>query len=254
VVAEFWYISRVKLFGILFGLVFVAAGARAQDCPSAANEGHASAASVLRGVVTVHHELRDWLGLKLESPVCGQREVQLVFAAGEAYRNVESFRECTVTATGKLFEGETGYYSADVALSEPVLKPDGSCHPYPVRTDPKLAPLPKVVSYFRVSIRVDFRGKGHVEVEVRGENQEKLESWESFAYYQINGGRDMLWFGCREGFRAGNAKQNPKVDGGIIEEPMGMMGAALDDSRGVNEVEFVCSKMDSTVKLPTESH
>ena len=37
----------------------------------------ASRPSVLHGTLLVHDELRQWLGIKLDRPACGQKEVEL---------------------------------------------------------------------------------------------------------------------------------------------------------------------------------
>jgi hypothetical protein len=112
---------------------------RGQTCPGHSEHGldNAQRPSVLHGILLVHDEIRKWIGLKLDQPACGQTEVQLVFSKAGAWREAEALRGCIVTATGKLYDSPTGYYSTGIAVSNAALKPDPSCRPSPVREDPR---------------------------------------------------------------------------------------------------------------------
>ncbi len=218
--------------------------ASTQNCPmSDARPAQASVASTLHGTLKLHDELRQWLGLTLEKPACGQDEIQLVFSDDKALRSAESFRGCAVSATGKLFESPTGYFSAVIAISDPALKPDPSCRPFPVEPDSTTALIPVSLKSFRASITVDYRGKGHVEVRVwRSGNNEALQPWKSFVYYGLNGGQDVMWFGCRKGFGIKGITQTPKSPGGFIESDGDSPSTVIQNMEGVNRVEFACEK------------
>jgi hypothetical protein len=203
----------------------------------------ASVASTLHGTLILQGELRKWLGLKLDLPACGQDEIQLVFSDAKDLRSAESFRGCAVSATGKLFDTPTGYYSAEIAISDPLLKADSSCHPLPVEPDPTAAPIPTSLKSFRASITVDYWGKGHVEVRVwRSASNAVLKPWQSFAHYGLAGGEDVMWFGCREGFSTKGMTQTPKSPDGFIEGDGDSQSTVLQDMHGVNKVEFACEK------------
>ena len=105
-----------------------------QVCPDG-SYSEAQSASILHGTVSYHDELRQWIGLKLGHSACGQHEIQWVFDSSEGFRKAKTLRTCAVKAIGKLFGGMTGYYSADLAISDPKLEPDSSCHPSPEEPD-----------------------------------------------------------------------------------------------------------------------
>jgi hypothetical protein len=116
-------------------IFWLATAANAQSCPNA-GAGEAPGVSVLHGKVILHDELRTWLGLNLDQRACGEEEIELELHEPETRRHVEGLRGCSVTITGKLYTGETGYYSTNLAMSVENLKPDASCHPVPVMPDP----------------------------------------------------------------------------------------------------------------------
>jgi hypothetical protein len=99
-------------------LISVASG---QNCPPTHVEGlsEASAPSTLHGTLVFRDELRQWLGLRLEQAACGETDIQLIFSDSKAWRGAESFRGCTISATGKLFDSLTGDYSAETAMADP---------------------------------------------------------------------------------------------------------------------------------------
>src|SRR5713226_3530041 len=133
----------------------------AQTCPARDEHGpfEASRDSVLHGTLQLHDELRQWIGIKLDQPACEQTEVQLIFSEAKTWRKAEALRGCTVTATGKLFDSPTGYYSADMAISDASLKPDPDCHPFPIKENPHLVPVPQTLRTYHASISVDYGGE-----------------------------------------------------------------------------------------------
>jgi hypothetical protein len=171
-----------------------------------------------------------------------------VFTKPDEWRRAESFRECTVTVSGKLYESPTGYYSADMAISGPELKPDLSCHPHPVKPDPTAARVPTDLRTFHASATVDYRGKGHVEIKV-WKDQEKqvlLEPWQAYVSFMLTGGGDLARFGCREGYLLKNIEQVPRSSSEILEDIPNLAGASLEDQEGVNTITFQCEKKPAT--------
>jgi len=234
----------VRLLALLPLTLFPLVTVCAQNCPVRSQSGpaEASVASTLHGTILRHDELREWFGLKLEQPVCGQDEIQLVFSDIKAQRRAETFRECAVSASGKLFDVPTGYYSAEIAISDPILEPDSTCHPFAVKPDLTTIPIPTDLKSFHASITVDYRGKGHIKVSVwRGANKEALQPWQAFVYYLLTGGQDVLWFSCHDGFSIRGVTQTPKSRDGFVGDA-GAPGTVLQDMRGVNTVEFICTK------------
>jgi hypothetical protein len=229
---------------VIFAMALLASAiASAQTCPDRSGSLEASKDSVLRGTLLVHDDLRQWIGIKLEPPVCSHTEVQLIFTQDKAYRVAETMRECSVTATGKLFDSPTGYYSADMAVADAVLKPDSSCHPFPLERDPQLVPIRQGLQIYHASITVDYRGRGHVNVKVWAGNGKPafLTPWQRYVSYSLTGGEDIIWLDCQTAFRVSDIAQLPENPNGTLKDG-NLSGAALSDLNGVNSGSFTCKK------------
>jgi hypothetical protein len=225
-------------------ILYLASTASAQSCPDA-NTGVAAKSSVLQGALTYHDELRSWLGLRLDHPECGENEVQLIFAKPEEQRVAETLQECNVTAIGKLYYGETGYYSAKLAMSIESLRPGASCRPRPLEPDPAKANVPADLRSYQASITVDYRGKGRVTVEVWTDETRRvsLKPWQAYVDYRLNGAADVVYFGCREGFEWRDANQIPKSSSGVSNgSDSNRASALLNDSVSPNVVTFTCEQ------------
>jgi hypothetical protein len=231
-------------------LLFGAAVMRGQTCPGHSEHGldNAQRPSVLHGILLVHNEIRKWIGLKLDQPACGQTEVQLVFSKAGAWREAEALRGCVVTATGKLYDSPTGYYSAGIAISNAALKPDPSCRPSPVREDPNAAPIPPSVKAYFAAITVDYRGKGHADVKVWQDDEKsvQLAPWQAYVSYNLTGGLDVIWFDCQKDFRINDITQSPQNPNGILQDEPNLTGTVLQDISGTNVIKFSCQKKPET--------
>lgn len=226
---------------VLFITLLISAAAEAESCPPSQTE-NAPEISTLHGKLNRFGELRNWLGIELDQPACGEKIVQLVFKSGDRNREVEALRGCEVTASGKLYEPVTGYYSAKLAIFDPDVKADASCHPQPVEPDPSKADIPADLRSYRASIVVDFRGKGRTKARAwRGQDEQNaLRPTTAFVTYMLNGSGEVLHFNCRDGFAVKTIRQMPKgdapVDEGYFET------TDLKDLNGVNKIEFSCEK------------
>ncbi len=231
-----------------FSLSFVGT-ASAQSCPTqdAAGQHAASESSVLHGTLAHHDELRTWLGIKLDQPACGETEIQLTFATSDALREAETLRNCGVTATGVLFLAPTAHYSAAMAIENPKLEPDESCRPLPLEPDPSKAAVPPDLRAYYVLITIDTRGKGHTDVRVSSDPdaRETLSPWQAYAHFSLNGGGDLLWFGCREGFSPDDAFKNRPSTPDYPRRLDSDLGIGLDVD-AVNTVKFVCRIADDS--------
>lgn len=221
----------------------------AQTCPTSADAEKgldAAEPSTLHGELVYHDELRQWIGVKLEKPACGQEEIQLVFTEDSAWRRAESLRGCSLTVKGKIFDSPTGYYSADLAISNALLRPDSTCHPFAITPDLSKVAIPSRVAGYRVSITVDYRGKGHVSVRVTDgpSGTTALEPWQAYAHYSLTSGADVIWFGCQKAFRLEGAKQQPPT--GEILPGDDDAGASLQNVEGANTITYSCKRKQMT--------
>jgi hypothetical protein len=236
---------QMRTLIVLATVLFAAIGLNAQTCPAHDDKGLGEALepSVLHGHFLLHDELRKWLGIKLDQPVCGQTEVQLIFSKADKWREAETLRGCAVTATGKLFDSPTGYYSADMAISDATLKPDASCRPIPITPDPYAVAIPPTVNSYHASITVDYRGKGHIDVRVwQGDDKPALLTpWQAYVSYTLTGAGDVIWLDCQKGFRIKGITQTPRNPNGIIEDSF-LTGTVLQDISGRNVIKFACQR------------
>lgn len=230
-------------------LLFTATVAYAQSCPQDDDDdlNVGASASTLRGTIVLHHELRTWLGLKLDQPACDEAEIQLTFHDSTRWRQAESLRECRVTATGVVFDGLTGYYSTVYAVHDPVIQPDELCHPHPISPDPSKFAVPNSLRSYRVSIKIDTRGSGHTDVRVRKRFHRKLSGpWLVYVSYWLRGDGDLVWLGCADDFTSPSISA---THGSIFHDPGSLFqyGVGLDED-GVTKIRFVCRRVSANTK------
>src|ERR1700722_4873803 len=131
---------------VLLILLFASSHIFAQDCPKATPDGPLldSAPRKLTGKVVFHNDLRQWLSLELDAPVCGSKQIQLVeFDEGDSH-SFEVFRGCRVTVSGKLGIPGTGYYSAELYQEVTEIQPGADCVRQPAFPDySKVKPDPR---------------------------------------------------------------------------------------------------------------
>ncbi|MGA2966351.1 MAG: hypothetical protein ABSD64_09070 [Terriglobales bacterium] len=228
---------------IVGAAVLICSAATAQTCPNRSTGSNTPNEAVLHGTLIHHDELRQWLGLKLDRPTCDEDEIELVFSTSGRWRTADALRNCKVSVRGYLYDGATGYYSANLAIQDAKLLPDNSCSAFPVAPNPALAPRKPNLTVYEAEIVVDYRGKGHVDVVVWANQQKKdrLTPWQAYVDYMLTGSRDVMWFGCADEFIVKKISQTPKPP----DEPDRDLSpkrvlATLPDSEGVNAVSFIC--------------
>jgi hypothetical protein len=238
----------LKIAVIAF-LLLAATVAYAQSCPQDNDDdlNVGAAASTLHGTIILHHQLRTWLGLKLDQPVCDEAEIELTFHDSTRWRQAESLRDCRVSATGEIFDGLTGYYSTFHAIHDALIHPDQPCHPHPISPDPAKLAVPESLWSYRVSIKIDTRGNGHTDVRVHKSFHRKVSGpWLVYVSYWLNGAGDLVWVGCADNFTAPNISAAP---GSAVHEPGSpfQYGVGLDED-GVNKIRFACRRVSASTK------
>src|ERR1035437_1511589 len=179
---------RTSLFVVALCLIAIHPSA-AQSCPQENPHGPSivSAPQTLSGELVYHNGLRQWLGLQLVTPVCGQKEIQLIPAElDQAHQQaLDVLRGCRVTTYGSLDLSSTGYYSTDFFQNIDKIEPSPGCVRQPAFPDySKAKPSPSIHNY-RVAIRIDYLGD-HITITARAGDR-VLTPWQADASYQLTG-------------------------------------------------------------------
>jgi hypothetical protein len=179
--------------------------------PESSGPSIESAAHTLSGQLVYHDQYRQWFGLKLDAPVCGVREVQLVDLdrAGEApeAQHLEVFRGCRVQTTGVLDVPGTTYFSAEVFQVVDKVETVASCirrSRFP--NDQAMHPARDVQRY-RVLMRLNYRTNSPVHVSAH-DGDRALRPPQVYAPYTINGGFSIA-ANCGEGFNMSGVRGTP---------------------------------------------
>jgi hypothetical protein len=188
---------------LAFVLLFLISVARlpAQSFP-AQDSTNREPLSTLSGTLHVYHQLREWTGVELSRPARGEKIIQLIFLKPALQQQADSLDGCNVRVTGSLYESPTGYYSANLAISDPTIDPSADCHPKPKQTqrvplDP--ADLRSYKFTVVVNIPTNVPMTGHA-WRTDGKTG-TLEPWSAYADLTLTGGF-YLWADCRKGFSA----------------------------------------------------
>jgi hypothetical protein len=185
-------------------LLFVAAFlvgsgvSQAQDCPREKPDGPyvESASRTLVGRVVFHNDLRQWLSLEVDEPVCGERVIELFADGGGGgfevdqrnSRELERFRGCRVKSMGTLGIPGTGYYSAHLFQNVEKIEPEAGCVRQPAFPDCSKAKPKQGVRSYRVSMWFDYMApQGPVHATVMS-GQQRLGPWQAYASYWLTGG------------------------------------------------------------------
>ncbi len=217
---------RPALFALALCLIAVHP-APAQSCPKENPNGPSieSSPQTLTGKVVYHNGIRQWFGLQLDTPVCGEdKEIQLLQGGGafevdegNAYA-IEVFRGCRVTVQGPLGIPGTGYYSAALYQNADKIEPEPDCVLQPHLPDySKAKPSPSVRSY-RVSMRIDYLGD-RITITARSGDR-ILTPWQAYASYMLTGGY-VFYANCADGFAlthfTGTPETKPWLDDNKID-------------------------------------
>ncbi|HXB62795.1 MAG TPA: hypothetical protein VNU94_08110 [Acidobacteriaceae bacterium] len=182
-------------------LIFLTLGMQtlsAQNCP--ADSGELTTPSSLQGTIAYHHELRDWIGLKLQQPACGQNEIQLTFSDTAGYKHAETLRGCSVAVTGSLDESPTGYYSTDFFIVDSYIEPAPNCQPQPPIVYPSASKIPASIKSYSVTATIPADNEP-IRIRARRTDQDKafLSPGEAYIQTRLTGGY-VLYALCANGF------------------------------------------------------
>jgi hypothetical protein len=199
--------------------------ATAQACPSENPNGPSkeSASRTLSGKVIYHDEIRQWFGLQLDAPVCGEdKEIQLLQGGGAFEvdegnaHGIEVFRGCRVTVHGPLGIPGTGYYSAELYQDADKIEPAEDCVLKPHLTDYSKAKPPPSVRSYRVSMRIHYQARGgHIVVTAQSGGR-TLAPWQAYARYELTGSYTFYAY-CADGFDLPHFKGTPEMKPWLVD-------------------------------------
>ena len=215
----------------------------AQVCPSE-DGSEPGIPSTLHGRLIYHEDLRTWHALKPDNKVCNWEFIQVISTKLD-WNHIHRFRGCGVTITGNLFTPMTGYYSLGLAMDVGKIQPDNDCRPLPVEPDFSKIPVPKNVKSYIVTIKVDYRNGGHIDVIVKptSKSERVLKPWQTYASYFLTGAADVMWFDCAKGFEMTKASQTPQNDHEISPSAPGDNYTGFDEESGLNTLTFECRRV-----------
>jgi hypothetical protein len=216
---------------------------RAQVCPSEYGS-KAKEPSTLHGKLIYNEDLRQWHELKLDKETCDWESVEVVSGKMDM-KQVHRYCDCGVTITGSLFIPITGYYSLGLAMDVDKILSDEGCKPYPNQPDLSKVQIPKNVRSYEVTIQVDYRSKGSIDVKVRPTKKSTalLKPWQAYANYFLTGSRYGIWFDCADGFEMIKANQIPKIDREIFVSMPGDNYTTFSEGSGLNTLTFGCRRV-----------
>lgn len=232
---------------ILASISYAAISLNAQNCPPD-DSPTAIKQSVLSGTVRFHRELRDWLGLELNSPACGQGVVQLTFLDGDTslrFRQTMALDGCKVKVTGVIEMPVSSYYSAGLYIADGKIEPEASCRPGPLPPELSAAPVQKDIESYQATVSLDIEKNKPMDVSVRRTDGQDvgLNPWQAYIEAGLNGSRETLWVTCRNGFLAKSATTLVNGREGKSNDRLtaGTLGLATSET-GQSSITITCVK------------
>jgi len=222
----------------------------AQNCPPDDGSFRPSGPTTVAGTIRKHNDLRGWIGLQLSPPVCGQKELELTFIKNDSsakYREAAALDGCKATVTGRLEDSPTAHYSTAMFIEDGTIDPDASCRPAHIQPDPSKAPVPPDLDTFIATVTVNFadgstpmRGSAS---RTDGRNDE-LAPWQAYIHPWLNGGKDLLWVSCRDGFHLKDAYtefggKRAKPEDWLNKETPGL---SAPEKSGPSSITITCVK------------
>lgn len=204
-------------------LTLIGPACAAQVCPKDVAPDQEPPPSTLSGTIHHYRQLRDWIGLDLDTPACGEKTIQLIFLKPSGAKRASSFDGCNARVTGAIYESPTGYYSATLAISDPVIGLSPDCRPKAVPLPKAPPPPPSDLRSYSYSVVVNIPGN----VPITGRawrtdgKQGGLEPWSAYADVTLTGGY-FTWANCRRGFVAAAASSSTQDDASITDAQAGL--------------------------------
>lgn len=213
------------------------------ECPRQYSDGSYidGYSRTLTGSLVFHDDLRQWLSLKLDAPVCGLQELELVHTDEMHPLKLEVFRGCHVAVTGILGLPATGYYSAELYQDVDRIEPAAGCVRKARFPDySKLKPAPAIRSY-RVAMWFNYGSDGplHATVTTGGRS---LGPWQVYTSYFLTG--EFAFYGyCADGFLMEHLAGTPAAKPWMVDNYFAMDPESAAE-KNVHEIKvgFTCTR------------
>ena len=239
---------RASLFAAILTTFLVPSSLVAQyiplECPQQFSDGSYidGFSRTLTGSLVFHDDLRQWLSLKLDAPVCGLQELELVHTDEMHPLKLEVFRGCRVAVTGILGLPATTYYSAELYQDVDQIEPDPGCARKPAFRDySKLKPARAIRSY-RVSMWFNygpFDDPVHAKVT---SGDRSFSPWQAYAHYWLTG--SFAFYGyCADGFTMSHMVGTPAAKPWMVDNYFAMDPETAAEKH-VHEIKvgFTCTR------------
>jgi hypothetical protein len=245
-------IMRALFFAAIF-VAFLQLGrpSAAQDCPRENPAGPSidSMPRTLVGTIVFHDDMRQWLSIDLDAPVCGQNRIEIFDVDYQHPRQLEVFRGCRVTTRGVLGIPSTGYYSTDVFQTVDQIEPTASCVRQPAFPDyEKMKPVRGIYTY-QVSMWFNYGPfEDRVHARVLSGNR-ILSPWQAYAHYFLTGGFGFYGY-CADGYTMSHMVGTPEAKPWMIDNSVAMdpETAAADKNVHAIKLSFTCNRRRPTTR------
>jgi len=222
----------------------------AQNCPPDDGSLSPGEPTTVTGTIRDHNGLRGWIGLQLSHPVCGQKELELTFIKNDTsakYRETTALDGCKASVTGRLEHSPTAYYATDMFIEDGNIKPDAGCHPAHIQPDLSKAPIPSELRTYKVTVTLNF-ADGSMPMSGAASSTDsrtnELTPWQAYVEPELNGGQDLLWVSCRDGFHLNDAftqieGKQAKPENWLNKQTPGL---SAPDKPGLSSITITCVK------------
>lgn len=224
-------------------LVFLAGAplwAQPQKCPTESTDIPAS----ITGILEYHPGVYAWYGLRPAQPLCGQKVIQLGFDDSADFRAAHRFLGCQVTASGNLFVPATGYWSAQLGITDAHVQPDATCKLGEPLPDYSAVPIPATLHRYRIVASYDPKTETFSAQSYDTTSGKPLSPWQTYATDSGNGARDLQRMFCADGFVASDPKDaqgKPNLQANADPDFPQAIEVAIPNDSSV-QLSFVCNR------------
>ena len=215
-----------------------------QNCARLESMPPSSVALSTGGTLEYHPGVYAWYGIRMDAPYCGQQVIQVGFDDKAEFRAAHRFLGCRVTVTGNLFLPDTGYWSAQLGLTEAHIQPDNACKQGEPLPDYSAVPIPATLRRYRVVATYNPKTLDFSAQAFDTSSGKPLSPWQTYATDSGNGARDLQRMFCADGFLASDPKDaqgQPNLQANVDPDAPQAIEVAIPSDLVV-QLSFVCTR------------